>query len=123
MATKGRAKNEILQMRLSFGRARAGQEFQMERDMHNYVCKYFGECIIFSQSGEPASLYIRKVGKLRRDECWNKPARIIELVSSLYSITSSKLYYGFLKEHGNSFYRIISTNLSAKKNNSVFYLF
>ena len=48
MATKSRVKNGILQMRLSFRRAKAGQEFQMEWDMPNYVCKYFGEGIHFS---------------------------------------------------------------------------
>ena len=48
MATKGRMKNGILQIEFSFGRMKSGQEFQIERDMHNYMCKYFGEGIQFS---------------------------------------------------------------------------
>ena len=48
MATKARMKNGILQMRFSFGRAKAGIEFQTKRDRHNYVCEDFGEGIKFS---------------------------------------------------------------------------
>ena len=115
METKCRVKNGVLQMRISFGRAKVGQEFLIEHDRHNYVCQNFGDGLKFSQSGGPASPYVRKVGKVKRDAFWDKPARIAELVSELYTIPSSKLYYGFLKEHGNSFYRIISANLSVIK--------
>ena len=118
--TKGRVKNGALQMRISFGRAKGGQEFTTDRDMHDYVCVDFGDGVKFSQSGEATSPYIRKVGKVKRDECWNKPARIAELISTLYSSAASKLHFGFLKEHGNSFYRIIAANLSIHKDNSVF---
>ena len=120
METKGRLKNGVLQMRISFGRAKGGQEFTTEREVHDYVCIDFGEGVKFSQSGEAASPYVRKVGKVKRDECWNKPARIAELISKLYSSIGSKLYYGFLKEHGNSFYRIIAAHVSVNKDNSVF---
>lgn len=120
METKGQIKNGVLQMRISFGRAKAGQAFLTELDRHNYVYQDFGESIKFSQSGEVASPYIRKVGKVKRDVCWDKPARIAELVSELYTNVTSKMYYGFLKEHGNSLYRIISVNLSVKKDNSIF---
>ena len=107
-------------MRISFGREKAGQEFTTDREINDYVCKDFGDGFKFSQSGDPVSPYIRKVGKVKRDECWNKPARIAELVSSLYSNTTSKLHFGFLKEHGNSFYRIVAANVSVHKDNSVF---
>ena len=60
------------------------------------------------------------MGKVKRDASWNKPARITELISSFYTAKSSKLHYGFLQEHGNSFFRIISANLSVNKDNSVF---
>ena len=120
METKGRVKNGVLQMRISFGLAKVGQEFLTERDRHNYVCQDFGDGLKFSQSGEPASPYVRKVGKVKRDACWDKPARIAELVSELCTTPSSKLYYGFLKEHGNSFYRIIIAIFFVHKDNSVF---
>ena len=120
METKSRVKNGIIEIRLSFGRAKAGQEYQLDRDLHDYVCSDFGEGVKFSQSGAPASPYIRKVGKVKRDDCWNKPAHITNFIDSLYVTPSSKLHYGFLKEHGNSFFRIISANLSVHKDNSVF---
>ena len=68
------------------------------------MCEDFGDGMKFSQNGEVALPYIRKVGKIKRDDCWNKPAHIAELVSALYTNQSSKLHFGFLKEHGNSFY-------------------
>ena len=60
------------------------------------------------------------MGKIKQDEYWNKPARIMELVSTLYYSTASKLYYGLLKEHGNSFFYVILANLSVHKENIVF---
>ena len=65
-------------------------------------------------------MYVRKVSKIKGDECWNKPARTVELISTLYSSTPSKLHFGFLKEYGNSFYWIITANVSVNKDNSVF---
>ena len=60
------------------------------------------------------------MGPIKRDECWNRPARISKLVLSLYKNESGKLYHGFLKEHGNSFFRIVSADLSIRKNASIF---
>lgn len=120
MMTKSRVKNGILQIRFSFGQAKLGQEFAIYRGMHNYVCEDFGEGIKFYQSSKPLSPYVRRVGKVKRENCWNELAQITDLVSSLYSSSSSKLHYGFLNEHGNSFFRIISANLFIHKDNSVF---
>ena len=120
MSTKGRVKNGVLAMRCSFGRSKAGMEFKSDQELDDYTCEHFGEGIKYSQSGNPVSPYVQKVGKIKRDANWNKPARIVELVSTLYTDPSSKLHYGFLKEHGNSIFRIISANLSVHKENSVF---
>ena len=57
---------------------------------------------------------------IKRGECWNKPARISELVPSLYKNKSGKLYHGLLKDHGNSFL-IVSTDLSILKDTSIFF--
>lgn len=113
-------KNGILQMRCLFGQAKAGSEFNTEREIHNYVCKDFGGGIILSQSREPVLRYIRKVGKVKGDAYWNKSARVAELVSTLYSNTLYNLYYGFLKEHGNLLVRMILANLSVNQDNSAF---
>ena len=121
METKGRVKNGRLLTRFSFGRIKAGLEFGITREVNNYVCEDFGEYIKFSQNEAPASPYVRKVGKVKLDSKWNKLARVTELIANMYACPSSKLHYGFLKEHGNSFFRIISANLSMNQDNSVFY--
>jgi len=120
MTTKSRVKNSVVLLRFSFGRAKAGTEFQTEREMNDYVCKDFGDGIGFSQNEVPASPYIRQVGAIKRDECWNKPARISELIVSLYKNKEGKLFHGFVKEHGNSFFRIVSADLSIRKNASIY---
>ena len=68
----------------------------------------------------PSSPSVRRFGSTKRDANWNKPTKIAEMISTLYKTTSSKLYYGFLKEHGDSFFRIISANLSIHKEASPF---
>ena len=69
MDTKARVKNGLLKMRFSFGQEKPGQEFKTDRDVHDYVCKDFGDGIKFSQNEVPASPLIRKVGQAKRDEC------------------------------------------------------
>lgn len=120
MATKGWVKTVILQMGYLFGQAKVGLKLNTEREIHDYVCKDFGGGILLSQNGELVLMYIRKVRKVKRDACWNKPARVAELGSILYSNTLSKLYYGFLKEHSNSFIRIILAKFLVNQDNSVF---
>ena len=100
------------------GKGRTGT-YDGAGDSQLCLCQLWGWCI-FLQSGEATSMYVRKVSKIKGDECWNKPARIVELISTLYSSTPSKLHFGFLKEYGNSFYWIITANVSVNKDNSVF---
>ena len=120
MANRSRVINGKLLVRLSFGRAKPGTEFKDLRELDDYTCQEFGSGLLFSQQEIPSSPYIRQVGAVKRDECWNKPARITDLVASLYTTNTSKLYHGFLKEHGNSFFRIISASLTIRKEASVF---
>ena len=49
METKDRMKNGALQMMISFGRAKGGQEFTTERGMHDYVCVNLGWSQIFAE--------------------------------------------------------------------------
>ena len=120
MANRSRVVNGKLLVRLSFGRAKPGTEFKDLRELDEYTCLEFGGGLLFSQQEIPSSPYVRQVGAVKRDECWNKPARITELVASLFTTNTSKLYHGFLKEHGNSFFRIISASLTIRKEASVF---
>ena len=120
MMTKARLKNKSVQIRFSFGRAKAGLEFKDDQEFDGYTCKDFGDGLQFSQNEDPVSPFVRQVGSVKRDACWNKPARISELIVSLYKNNACKLYHGFLKEHGNSFFRIISADLSIRKDASFF---
>lgn len=115
MDMKQRIKTGVLWMIISFRRATAGMDFQTERDLSNYVCKDFWDGIKFSQSSLPASPYVRKVVKVKRDNSWNKPSRIAKLVAMLHTLLSSILHYGFLQEHGEFLFRIIPANLSVKR--------
>ena len=47
MANKSRVQNGKLQMRLSFGRAKAGMEFQSQSEFDDYVDHHMGEAISF----------------------------------------------------------------------------
>ena len=104
LCTKSRVKENSVHIRFSFGRSKAGLEFTTDEEFHAYSCADFGEGVNFSQNEVPASPLIRQVGAIKRDECWNKPARVADLVSALYKNEECKLYHGFLKEHGNSFF-------------------
>ena len=84
MDTKARVKNGVVLMRISFGRAKTGAEFKTDQEFCDYVCKDFGDGIGFSQNETPASPFVRQVGAIKRDQCWDKPARISEFVMSLY---------------------------------------
>ena len=120
MDTKVRVKNSILHMRFSFGRAKSGLAFASQDDVDDYTDELLGNAITFSQDEVPSSPYVRRFGSIKRDSNWNKLSKIMDLIITLYKTTTSKLYYGFLKEHGNSFFRIISANISINKDASPF---
>ena len=85
ISTKGRVKNIVLTLRCSFGRSKVGMKFKNGKELDDYTCEGFGEAMLYSQNGNPVSPYVRKIGKIKRDANWNKPARIVELVSTLYT--------------------------------------
>ena len=120
IATKSRVTNNTVAIRISFGKSKAGLEFSDEEDFSAYTCQDFGDSINFSQNEVPTSPFVRMVGAVKRDDSWNKPARISELVAVLYKRKDCKLHHGFLKEHGNAIYRIISADLSINKDTSIY---
>ena len=120
MGNKVRLQNDAVLMSFSFGRSKAGNEFKDERELHDHTCEKFGDGILFSQSETPNSPYVRQMGSLKRDECWNKPARISKLVLLMYKDSTSKLYHGFTQEHVNSFFRIVLADLSIRKDASIY---
>ena len=120
MATRSRVKDGILGMHFSFGRAKHGMEFKDQLEFEDYIDPLLGNSVSYSLDAVPSSPFIRKVGAVRREETWNKPQRIMQIIANHYRSTSSKLHYGFLKEHADSFFRIISANLQIHKEESVF---
>ena len=100
MAIKSRVKDDCFYICFSFGRSNAGLEFTMDKEFHAYTCADFGDGMKFSQNELPASPFICQVGAVKRDECWNRPVCIADLVVSMYKNEEFKLYHGFLKEHG-----------------------
>ena len=118
MENKTRVKDKALSMKLSFGRSKAGFEFKDHDDFDMYIEE--GDALEYSQTEIPGSPFLRNIGAAKREDSWNKPHNIINLVGAMYTARSCKLYYGFLKEHGNSFLRIISANLSIHKDASPF---
>lgn len=120
METKSWVKNNIVQIRFLFGKLKAGLEIKNDQELNGYTCKDFGNGIHFLRNETPTFPFICKVGSLKRDECWNKPSYIIELVASLYKNNACKLYHGFLKDHSDSFFHIIPADVSIQKDVSVF---
>ena len=88
--------------------------------MDEHFCDEFGSGLSFSQSETPNSPCVRQVGVVKRDECWNKLARITELVANLCKNEGRKFHHSFLREHGNSFFRIVSADVSMRKCDSIF---
>ena len=107
-------------MRLLFGHAKAGMSFESQADFDEYVDATLGKAISFSLDAHLSSPYVYWYGSVKHDDNWNKPARIVDLLSSIYKNKFSKLYYGFLKEHPHLFFRIISANVFIHKEASVF---
>ena len=94
MAIKSKLLNGKLQLRVSFRRAKAGMEFKTMDELEEYADD-LGRGVSFSLDANASSPFVRKVGAMKRDKCWNKPTRISELVTSFYVDKSSKLHYGF----------------------------
>ena len=120
MNSKGRVDGKTLTLKLSFGKAKNGDAFSSEGEVNEYIDETDGQGIIFSSSKDQTSPFERRVGNLLREENHNNPIHITELISRMYKDESSKLYYGFLNEHINSFKRIIAAHNSVHKCDSIF---
>ena len=97
MQIRSRVIDGILHMHCSFGRAKHGMEFKDEEEFDEYVSPILGDAISYSLDVAPSSPYVRKVGIVKREDTWNKPHRIMELITNHYKATSSKLHFGFFE--------------------------
>ena len=114
------SKGKDLSIRLAFGRAKARYEFKDEDEFNSYVDVVDGDAIVFSQNSDGHSPYENKKGTVLREGTWRYPAKIAKLIQFMYTDETTKIFYGFTREHANSFYRIISINLSTNKDASPF---
>lgn len=109
-----------LSVRLTFRSAKSGFEFMEEDKFEEYVDVVEGDAIVFSQNLDGQSPYENKMGTVLREGTWQNLGKIAELIQLMYTDEDGKLFYGFTKQHANSFYRIISINLSTNKDASPF---
>ena len=114
--------NKELLLRLSFGKAKEGYEFVDWNDYNNYI-GLDGDACDFSQNDDGHSPFESKFGAVLRESTWKNPGKIAELIQHMYTDDKCKLFYGFTREHANSFYRIIMANLSSFKDASPFISF
>ena len=122
MAVKARMNKDVLSIRFAFGRAKQGLEFK-DRDEFEEYTKVFGgesESLLFSKNKDATSPYIRRFGDAKRSKNWAQPTQITTFITNLYINHECKLYYGFMREHANAFFRIISANVAHKKDASPF---
>ena len=106
-------------VKLSFGRAKSGYEFADTPAFEKYI-GLDGDAIEYSQEGDTHSPLETRLGAALREGTWRYPAKIAELVQYMYTDESCKLFYGFTREHANSFFRIINVNINTQKDASPF---
>ena len=120
MEIKSRVRNGVLKMKMSFGKAKSGMSFDTQDELDEYAT-FGGEALHFSQSDSPpSSPFSRKVGMIMRADHTSNTVQLTELVTRMYQTESCKLYHGFLQEHIASFIRIIVSEMSVRKDESVF---
>ena len=123
MEIKTRVRNSILTLKVSFGRAKAGYHFKNRDEFEDYVNDdefEGGGALVFSQEDNTSSPFVRTMGAAKREASWTDPKKIMEFISLIYKDENSKLYHGFLREHMQSFFRIIKANLTVNKDASLF---
>ena len=122
MAVKARMNKDVLSIRFAFGRAKQGLEFKDVDEFEEYTQVFRGESesLLFSKNKDATSPYIRRFGDAKRSKNWAQPTQITTFITNLYINHECKLYYGFMREHANAFFRIISANVAHKKDASPF---
>ena len=121
METKGRVRNNVLTLRLAFGKAKIGDYFESTEEIDDYTDDVDGAALIFSQNETPTSPFARRAGVIMRNDNHCSASNVEELITRLYQSESCKLYHGFLKQHMISFHRIITAHIAVHKDDSVFY--
>ena len=119
LQTKRIIQDKELTICLAFRRAKSGFKFETVDKFEEYLDVQSDNAISYSQNNDGHFPFESKQGIVIREGTWRNPARIAQLIQLIYVDNTCKLFYGFTKEHSNSFYRI-STNLTTKKHASPF---
>ena len=122
MTIKTRVNIGFLSVRLAFGRANQGQEFEDGNTFDEYTKVFAGEreSYLIIEEKNAASPYVRRFGDRKRSKNSHQPTQIRTLIRTMYLDVSCKLYYRFLQEHSTSFFHIISENVAHKRESSPF---
>ena len=120
MEAKGRVKNNVLTLRVAFGKAKIGDYFESEEEMNEYLDDEDGNALEFSQVEMPSSPFARRAGGIMREKNHSNRTSAEELILQLYQTESCKLYHGFLRQHMTSFHRIVTAHIATHKDHSVF---
>ena len=122
MSNKIRIESCSLVIRLSFGCAKMGMEFKSQDEIDEYttILEGAGECLLYSHNKDSCSPYVRRFGSTKRNKNWSKPTQITKLISNMYQSDGCMMHYAFLREHSNSFFRIISASIAHLKDASPF---
>ena len=106
-------------VKLAFGRAKSGFEFEDMSSFQTYI-GLDGDAIDYSQECDTHLPLETQHGAALRKGIWRSVGKIADLVQFMYTDVSCKLFYGFTKEHANSFFRIINVNVNTLKDASPF---
>ena len=90
-------------VKLAFGRAKSGFEFEDMPSFQTYI-GLDGDAIDYSQECDTHSPLETQHGAALREGIWRSVGKIADLVQFMYTDVSCKLFYGFTKEHANSFF-------------------
>lgn len=122
MTVKARVNNSVLSIRFTFDRANQEQQFADIHAFNDYINIFEGEneSLLFSKDKNACPPYVMRFGNKKRSKNWSKPTQIATLIRTMYLAADCKLYYGFLREHSNSFFQIILANVAHLKESSPF---
>ena len=109
MSKKGRVSDKILQLKVSFGKAKKGENFASQKEFDDYILKpvrnstngdgssdgssdgsdeLMPQALLFSQEEIPSSPYKKKAGNIARQDSRSNTTRIMDMITSLYTTES-----------------------------------
>ena len=120
MEMSSRVRNGVLKVRFAFGKAKANKHFEDLESIDEYTDGIDGDGLEFSQTEQPASPFIRKSTEIMRHDSQITDTQVSQLIARIYKAEERKLYFGFFKQHVETFHRIITSNFAVHREESIF---